>query len=54
MNHMPKHGRRVRMGKRRGKVDQVGHPPWGIQIRVLWDDDQTLDWVPASELDYDE
>ena len=50
---MPKNGTRVRMGERRGKVDQSGHPPWGIQIRVLWDDG-VLAWHPASELDYDE
>ncbi len=50
MSRLPKHGSSVRMGDRTGTVSQTGHPPWGVQIRVLWDDDQTLSWWPVSEL----
>ncbi len=50
MSRLPKHGSSVRMGDRTGTVNQTGHPPWGVQIRVLWDDDQTLSWWAASEI----
>jgi hypothetical protein len=54
MSRIPAHGTKVRMGKRSGKVDQTGHPPWGVQVRVLWDDDSTLSWHPVGELVIDE
>jgi hypothetical protein len=50
MSRLPRHGTAVRMGDRTGTVSQTGHPPWGVWIRVLWADTNTLSWHKAEEL----
>ena len=52
MNRIPPNGTRVRMGERCGRVSRTGHPPAGVIVEIEWDDDHSLAWYPASEVDY--